>query len=65
MRVRDRREAILSAGRQYIGVTNDLHRRVSEHRHRLVPGFTSKYFLELLVYLEDTDDVGAAGRKSP
>ncbi len=46
--------------RLYIGITNDLHRRVYEHKHRLVPGFTSKYFLERLVYFEDTDDVGAA-----
>jgi putative endonuclease len=33
---------------------------VSEHKHRLIPGFTSKYFLERLVYCEETDDVGAA-----
>ncbi len=46
--------------RLYIGITNDLHRRAYEHKHRLVPGFTSKYFLERLVYFEDTDDVGAA-----
>jgi putative endonuclease len=43
-----------------IGVTNGLRRRVNEHKHRLVPGFTSKDFLERLVYFEDTDDVGAA-----
>ena len=46
--------------RLYIGVTNDLGRRVYEHKHRLVPGFTSKYFLERLGYFEDTDDIGAA-----
>ena len=46
--------------RLYIGVTNDLSRRVYEHKHRLTPGFTSKYFLERLVYFEETDDVGAA-----
>jgi predicted GIY-YIG superfamily endonuclease len=46
--------------RLYIGVTNDLHRRVYEHKHRLVHGFTSKYFLERLVYFEESDDVGAA-----
>ncbi len=43
-----------------IGVINDLGRRVYEHQHRLVAGFTSKYFLERLVYFEDIDDVGAA-----
>ncbi len=46
--------------RLYIGVTNDLGRRVYEHQHRLVAGFTSKYFLERLVYFENTDDIGAA-----
>ncbi len=46
--------------RLYIGITNHLHRRVYEHQHRLVPGFTSKYFLERLVYCEDTD--AAIGR---
>jgi putative endonuclease len=74
--VRDRREAILSVRgylaihhvyimsnrtrRLYIRVTNDLGRRVYEHKHRLVPGFTSKYFVERLVSCEDTADVGAA-----
>jgi putative endonuclease len=43
----------------YIGVTN-LYRRVYEHKHRLVQGFTSKYFLERLVYFEESDDIGAA-----
>ena len=46
--------------RLYIGVTNDLIRRVYEHKHRLVPGFTSKYFLDRLVYFQDTDDISAA-----
>ena len=46
--------------RLYIGVTNDLCRRVYEHKHRLVPSFTSKYFIERLVYFEHTDDVSAA-----
>ncbi len=44
----------------YIGVTNGLDRCVYEHKHRLVPGFTSKYFLERLVYFENTDDIGIA-----
>ena len=46
--------------RLYLGVTNDLGRREYEHKHRLTPGFTSKYFLERLVYFEDTNEVGAA-----
>jgi putative endonuclease len=39
----------------YIGVTNDPERRVYEHKHKLIPGFTSHYKLERLVYLEHTD----------
>jgi hypothetical protein len=34
----------------YIGVTGDLARRVYEHRHKLLPGFTSKYNITQLVY---------------
>ncbi len=31
---------------------------IYEHQHRLVPGFTSQYFCERLVYFEDTNDIG-------
>ncbi len=41
----------------YIGVTNDLVRRVFEHRHKFIPGFTSRYNLTHLVYYEGFDDV--------
>jgi putative endonuclease len=44
----------------YIGVTNDLERRVYEHKRKLVPGFTSRYNLTRLVYFEETADVRAA-----
>ncbi len=47
-------------GTLYTGITNDLERRVYEHKHKLVKGFTSKYNLMRLVYYEDTDDVSAA-----
>ena len=36
----------------YAGVTNDIVRRVNEHKRGLVPGFTSKYHITLLVYFE-------------
>ncbi len=39
-------------GTLYIGVTNNLARRLSEHKARLVPGFTSKYAVDQLVYFE-------------
>jgi putative endonuclease len=48
------------SGTLYIGVTNDLARRVYEHKHGLVPGFTSKYRVTRLVYCQHTDDIGAA-----
>ena len=44
----------------YTGVTNELERRVYEHRNHLVPGFTSKYNITRLVYFEDTPDVLSA-----
>ena len=37
----------------YVGVTNDLIRRLSEHKAKLVPGFTKAYGVVLLVYYEE------------
>jgi putative endonuclease len=37
----------------YVGVTNDLARRLSEHRAKLVPGFTATYGILLLVHTEE------------
>jgi putative endonuclease len=37
----------------YVGVTNDIERRTYEHRNKSVPGFTSKYGLDRLVYFEE------------
>ena len=44
----------------YIGVTNNLERRLFEHKHQLVAGFTSTYKMTRLVYFEEMPDVYAA-----
>jgi len=40
----------------YVGVTNDLKRRVYQHKHRLVRGFAARYDIDKLVYYEVFDD---------
>jgi putative endonuclease len=47
-------------GTFYTGVTNNLERRVYEHKHKLTSGFTSRYNLTRLAYFEDTNDITAA-----
>jgi putative endonuclease len=44
-------------GTLYVGVTNDLVRRVAEHRDGLVPGFTKTYNVKVLVYFEEYESV--------
>ena len=44
----------------YTGATNNLMRRVDEHKNKLVKGFTSKYNIQYLVYYESTPSVYAA-----
>jgi len=44
----------------YTGVTSDLRRRVYQHKHKLVPGFTCTYNITLLVHYETTRNVLAA-----
>jgi putative endonuclease len=41
----------------YIGVTNNLERRLYEHKHKIVKGFTSKYNVNRLVYYEVYSDI--------
>ena len=48
------------SGTLYTGMTNDLERRVWEHKEGKTPGFTQKYKAKKLVYFEDTGSVHAA-----
>lgn len=47
-------------GTLYIGVTNDLIRRVYEHKSKMIKGFSNKYNLKLLVYYEHTENIESA-----
>ena len=44
----------------YTGVTNDLMRRVYEHKNKMIEGFTKKYNITKLVYYEETNDIQVA-----
>jgi len=44
----------------YIGVTNNLQKRLYEHKNKLVKGFTYKYNLNKLVYFEEYQDINEA-----
>lgn len=44
----------------YVGITNDLERRVLEHKRKLIYGYTEKYNLNKLVYYEEFSDVNQA-----
>jgi putative endonuclease len=50
-------------GTLYVGVTNDLMRRVAEHRLKVMEGFTEKYDVVRLVYFEQFDDSENAIRR--
>ncbi len=47
-------------GTLYTGVTNNLKRRVYEHKQKSVPGFTSRYNVDKLGYYEEFDDITLA-----
>jgi putative endonuclease len=52
-------------GTLYIGVTNNLVRRVWQHREGTASGFTKKYGVKMLVYFEEYGDIGdAIGRET-
>jgi putative endonuclease len=44
----------------YVGVTNNLARRMYEHKHKLIKGFTTKYNINKLVYFEECGDIKEA-----
>ena len=44
----------------YIGVTNNLERRLYEHKNKVIKGFTEKYNVHKLVYFETTNDIMSA-----
>ncbi|MCK5394902.1 MAG: GIY-YIG nuclease family protein [Gammaproteobacteria bacterium] len=44
----------------YVGVTNNLERRLYEHKNKLIKGFTEKYNISKLVYFEQTSDIESA-----
>jgi len=48
------------SGTLYTGMTNDLKRRLHEHKSKLIPGFTKKYNIDKLVWFDRTTDVQAA-----
>ncbi len=51
---------VLASGRNgtlYVGVTNNLARRMTEHKSGLVPGFTRKYGVDKLVYVEEYNTI--------
>jgi putative endonuclease len=50
-------------GTLYIGVTNDLVRRIGEHKLEIAEGFTERYSVHKLVYFEQFDDVENAIRR--
>jgi putative endonuclease len=48
------------SGTLYTGVTNDLHRRVYEHKQKIIQGFTKRYNITRLAYFEETTDIYSA-----
>lgn len=49
-----------NTGTLYVGVTNNLERRVNEHKLKIVPGFTSKYNVHNLIFFHEFSDINQA-----
>lgn len=47
-------------GTLYVGMTDNIQRRVYEHKHHLIPGFSDKYNVERLLYFETINDPASA-----
>jgi putative endonuclease len=50
-------------GTLYIGVTNDIARRIHEHKNKSLPGFTKKYTVDKLAYVEEYQDISDATKR--
>lgn len=48
------------SGTLYTGITNDIKKRIYEHKNKLIPGFTKKYNISRLIYFETFGDVYSA-----
>ena len=48
------------SGTLYTGITSDLEKRVYQHKHKLVDGFTKRYNIDRLAYYEETTDIDVA-----
>jgi len=48
------------SGTLYVGITSDIKRRVYEHKNHLIPGFTHKYNIDRLLYIETMGDPASA-----
>lgn len=48
------------SGTLYVGMTNNIKRRVYQHKKHLIPGFTDKYNVDRLLYVETTSDANSA-----
>lgn len=47
----------------YTGVTNELYKRVTQHKQKLIPGFTARYNINKLLYYEVFEDINEAIRR--
>jgi len=48
------------SGTLYVGMTNNIKKRIYEHKKKLIPGFTKKYNISQLIYFETFDDIYSA-----